>query len=52
MTARDKTSLDVFWLKDKSMTDLDNLPEPDKLAEKIIEILEAGLASFRAVLKA
>jgi type I restriction enzyme M protein len=50
LTARDKASLDVFWLKDKSLTDLDNLPEPDELAEEIIENLEAGLASFRAVL--
>ncbi|MGI9574203.1 N-6 DNA methylase [Alloalcanivorax xenomutans] len=50
LIARDKTSLDVFWLKDKSLTDLDNLPEPDDLAEEIIENLEAGLASFRAVL--
>ena len=50
LVARDKTSLDVFWLKDKSLTDLDNLPEPDELAEEIIENLEAGLASFRAVL--
>jgi type I restriction enzyme M protein len=50
LIARDKTSLDVFWLKDKSLTDLDNLPEPDILAEEIIENLEAGLASFRAVL--
>ena len=50
LTARDKTSLDLFWLKDKSLTDLDNLPEPDELAEEIIENLEAGLASFRAVL--
>ena len=49
-TARDKTSLDVFWLKDKGLTDLDNLPEPNILAEEIIENLEAGLASFRAVL--
>ena len=48
--ARDKTSLDVFWLKDKSLTDLDNLPEPNELAEEIIENLEAGLNSFRAVL--
>jgi type I restriction enzyme M protein len=46
---RDKTSLDVFWLKDKSLTDLDNLPEPDEIAE-IIENLEAGLDSFRQVL--
>ena len=50
LTARDKTSLDVFWLKDKSLTDLDNLPEPDDLAEEIIENLEAGLNSFRRVL--
>jgi type I restriction enzyme M protein len=50
LIARDKTSLDVFWLKDKSLTDLDNLPEPDILAGEIIENLEAGLASFRAVL--
>lgn len=52
LTARDKTSLDVFWLKDKSLTDLDNLPEPDDLAEEIIENLEAGLTSFRQVLAA
>ena len=50
LIARDKTSLDVFWLKDKSLTDLDNLPEPDDLAEEIIENLEAGLNSFRQVL--
>ncbi|MFC1688224.1 N-6 DNA methylase [Pseudomonadota bacterium] len=50
LTARDKTSLDIFWLKDKSLTDLDNLPEPDELAEEIIENLEAGLNSFREVL--
>ena len=52
LTARDKTSLDVFWLKDKSLVDLDNLPEPDELAEQIIENLEAGLESFREVLAA
>jgi type I restriction enzyme M protein len=50
LVARDKTSLDIFWLKDKSLTDLDNLPEPDMLAEEIIENLESGIASFRAVL--
>ena len=48
--ARDKTSLDLFWLRDKSLTDLENLPEPDELAEEIIENLEAGLDSFREVL--
>lgn len=48
--ARDKTNLDIFWLKDDSLTDLDNLPDPDELAEEIIENLEAGLASFREIL--
>ncbi len=50
LITRDKTSLDIFWLKDKSLTDLDNLPEPDVLATEIIENLEAGLNSFRVVL--
>ena len=49
---RDKTSLDIFWLKDKSLADLDNLPEPEVLAEEIIENMEAGLNSFREVLSA
>jgi hypothetical protein len=40
------------WLKDKSLTDLDNLPEPDELAEEIIDNLEAGLQSLRSVLVA
>ncbi|XDD53363.1 N-6 DNA methylase [Leptospira sp. WS4.C2] len=48
--ARDKTSLDITWLKDKSLADLDNLPEPDMIAEEIIENMEAGLANFRQVL--
>ena len=47
--ARDKTSLDIFWLKDKSLADLDNLPDPDVLALDIIENLEAGLESFREI---
>jgi type I restriction enzyme M protein len=50
LVARDRTNLDVFWLKDKSLTDLDSLPESDELAEEIIENLEAGLSSFRQVL--
>ena len=49
IVARDKTSLDIFWFKDKSLADLDNLPEPDELAGEIIDNLEAGLNSFRAV---
>jgi type I restriction enzyme M protein len=49
--ARDKTNLDIFWLKDKSLTDLDNLPDPDILANEIIENLEAGLTSFKEIME-
>ena len=49
--ARDKTSLDIFWIKDKSLTDLDNLPDPDELAEEIIQNLESGLNSFREIMQ-
>lgn len=48
--ARDKTSLDITWIKDKSLADLDNLPDPDELAEEIVENLEAGLESFKAII--
>lgn len=44
---RDKTSLDIFWLKDKSLADLDNLPDPDELADDIIENLESALESIK-----
>jgi type I restriction enzyme M protein len=36
--------------RDKNRTDLDNLPEPDELADAIIENLKASLGSFREVL--
>ncbi|MFI0435344.1 MAG: N-6 DNA methylase [Parachlamydiaceae bacterium] len=49
LIARDKTSLDIFWLKDKSLTDLDNLPDPEILASEIIENLEAALGNFKKV---
>lgn len=44
---RDKTSLDIFWIKDKSLADLDNLPDPDELADDIIENLQSALQSFQ-----
>jgi len=44
------TSLDITWLKDISLADLDNLPDPDVLALEIVENLEAGLESFKAVI--
>jgi type I restriction enzyme M protein len=49
--ARDKTNLNIFWLKDKSLADLDNLPDPDILASEIIENIEAGLECFKEIMK-
>jgi len=49
--SRDKTSLDITWIKDKSLADLDNLPDPDILANEIVENLEAGLDSFRKIIQ-
>lgn len=43
---RDKASLDLFWLKDATMTDLDSLPEPEVLMSEIIENLEAAMEQF------
>jgi len=51
IVARDKTSLDITWLKDKSLADLDNLPDPDVLAEEIAENLESALGSFQEVIR-
>lgn len=49
LMARDKASLDIFWLKDASLDNLDDLPTPDVLQTEIIEHLEAALAAFRDV---
>lgn len=49
LIARDKASLDLFWLKDDSLDNLDDLPPPEVLQQEIIEHLEAALASFRDV---
>jgi type I restriction enzyme M protein len=49
LVARDKASLEIFWLKDGSLDNLDDLPAPDMLAQEIVEHLEAAPASFREV---
>ena len=46
---RDKTNLDIFWLKDDSLEDTENLPEPDVLASDIVERLGAALEQFRGI---
>ncbi len=47
--ARDKTNLDIFWLKDENLIDLENLPEPDALIDEIIENIESALVSFKTI---
>ena len=46
---RDKLSLDLFWIKDKSLTDTDSLPAPDIIAAEIADDLEAALAQFTKI---
>ena len=43
---RDKLSLDLFWLKDRSLTDMDSLPPPDVLATEIADDLATALEQF------
>ncbi len=46
---RDKASLDIFWLKDESLEDSENLPEPEVLAAEIVENLEEALEQFKSI---
>ena len=47
--SRDKTSLDITWIKDASLTDLENLPEPHVLAKTIVADLQDALSAFANV---
>jgi N-6 DNA Methylase len=49
LVARDKANLDITWLRDESLEDLDNLPAPEVIAREIVEDLTAALAEFEAV---
>jgi type I restriction enzyme M protein len=49
LIARDKASLDIFWLKDDSLEDSANLPNPDVIALEIVDDLEAALEQFRLI---
>lgn len=46
---RDKVSLDIFWLKDESLEDSENLPSPDIIASEIVENLESALEQFNSI---
>lgn len=49
LVSRDKVNLDITWLRDESLEDLENLPSPDVIAREIVEELTAALAEFEAV---
>ena len=48
---RDKTNLDIFWLKDESLTEMENLPDPDVIASEIVENLEFALEQFQGIVE-
>ena len=43
---REKANLDIFWLKDDSLEDSENLPDPEILAQEIVDDLQTALESF------
>lgn len=47
--ARDKASLDIFWLRDESLEDSDNLPEPGVICLDIIADLESALEQLKLI---
>ncbi|MEW6353513.1 MAG: N-6 DNA methylase, partial [Pseudomonadota bacterium] len=49
LISRDKASLDIFWLKDESLEDSENLPAPEIIAQEMVEDLEAALEQLRAI---
>jgi len=46
---RDKANLDLTWIKDASLQEMENLPEPEILAAEIIENLRSALEEFEAL---
>ena len=51
LIARDKVNLDIFWLRDESLEDSANLPDPDVLEKEIMEELEAALEQFKGIVE-
>ncbi len=50
LVARDKCSLDLFWLKDDSLLDAENLPDPDEIAAEIADDLRSALEQIEEIL--
>ena len=46
---RDKLSVDITWIRDETLEDTDNLPDPAVLAAEIVEDLQAALDQFAQI---
>lgn len=51
LMSRDKVNLDIFWLKDENLEDLENLPEPDVIAAEIVDSLQSALEEFTSIVE-
>jgi type I restriction enzyme M protein len=50
IVARDKASLDIFWLRDESLEDSASLPDPHVLAAEIADDLRTSLEQIEDIL--
>ena len=49
MIQRGKERLNIFWLRDESLEDSDNLSAPEILAKEIVENLGVALEQFESI---
>ena len=50
IVSRDKVSLDLFWLRDESLEDSADLPEPHVLAREIADDLRSAVGQMEEIL--
>ena len=49
LVEREKLNLDLSWLRDRSLEDSENLPEPEVIAAEIAEDLRSALEAFEEI---
>jgi len=50
--SRDRTNLDIFWLKNESLIDLENMADAETLIDSIIKNVETALNNFKTIKEA